>query len=288
MSETATQPAPEAPDPFEEAFARLSDLGDSPTPQAVAEAVPEEPKPGEAPAPEAPPAPPEAEAEDEEGDEPPAPAEEPKESTEDLVARLKALVDEKKPAPAPAKPDPAPEPAVYTEDESKFLQEYVKEWPDVAKAEALRRRAEYRELTQFVFSEVAGYLKPYLEQIETVATRTHLSDLESKVTDYDTIRDKVVGWADTQPAYLRAAYQHVIQQGTVDEVSDLVDRWRKDTGAAPATSTAPRQRNTALPPVAKQAAAALAPVGSKRSAPSAGVDPNDFGAAFATFASGKL
>jgi len=179
-------------------------------------------------------------------------------------------------------------PPLYTEEEKQFLESYRNDWPDIAKAEALQRRAEYAQLVDFVFAQVREAINPLNETVETLATRTHLEELQTKVEDYDDVRDKVVEWVQAQPAYLRAAYEHVITQGTVEEVADLVDRYRKENGVEPKpaaeAATQQQPRDTELPAATKKAAAGLAPVRSKRSQPSATADPADFDAAFAAFA----
>lgn len=217
---------------------------------------------------------------------------------DEILNRLAALVRQpaqREPAApaqaAPVAPQPAsaPEqPEIYSPDEKQFLADYDKEWGDVSRGEMLKRRAEYRDLVSFVFDQVSQQLKPVAETLAELATRTHLSDLKSTVSDYDEVRDKVVDWVKTQPTYLQVAYNHVINEGTVDEVADLINRFKAATGtqlAAPAATPAPAaKKETALPPAAKQAAASLAPVSSKRSGVVAPVSPDDFDGAFAAAA----
>ena len=197
---------------------------------------------------------------------------------------------------APVETNPAAEPRraapqmpeVYTAEEKKFLETYEKDWPDVAKAESLRRRAEYRDIVGYVFQQFSQQMTPLSDAVRELSTRTHLGDLHNKVTDYDDVRDKVVDWVTTQPTYLQVAYKHVIEEGTVDEVADLITRYKQATGVKPAPAVpvvVTKKADTELPPATKQAAAALAPVSSKRSAITQGIDPNDFGAAFSDFAS---
>lgn len=211
---------------------------------------------------------------------------------DEVLRRLAALVKDQRQAAPQEQPQvqqqTQPEPPVYNDDERKFLEDYEKDWPDVAKAEALRRRSEYRELVNYVFTEVAKVLRPQIETVQAISEMTHLQQLQSQVSDYDDVRDKVISWAEKQPPYLQSAYKHVIEQGTVDEVADLIDRYRRDTGASVAPAApkpAPKKVETELPSATKQAAAALAPVSSKRSAVIAGDDPNDFESAFSSFAS---
>lgn len=212
--------------------------------------------------------------------------------TAELINKFSEIIDRA----APQKQEPQvketpqvqePAPEIYSKDEEDFLKTYQTDWPDVVKGEALRRKQEYHQLLGYVFKEVADQIRPMMETLQTLAERTHYSDLTSQVEDYSNIRDKVVEWAGKQPTYLQTAYNHVIQHGTVDEVKDLVDRYRRDTGIVQTATTqiAPQQtKSTELPPATKQAVAALAPVQSKRSVvKSGGTDLNDFDGAFEAF-----
>ena len=253
-----------------------------------AAAVPEPaPDPATEPAPEQGPAP---EAESPAATEP-APAPEPappaEVSDEDLIARLAALVN-KAPAPKPAPQEPAApvdELPGYTPEEAEFLATYESEWSEVSKAEAIKRRVEQAAMVRYVFNEVASVFRPMEQNLQRLLQQAQLSELRTTVPEYDTVREGVVAWAEKQPPYLRAAYQHVIQHGTVEEVADLVARYTKETGTPPAPE--PQQKAaTELPTSAKQAAATLAPVSSKRSAVAAAEpDKGDFEGAFARFAS---
>ena len=213
-------------------------------------------------------------------------------SDEELLKRMARLVKEptrEEPRVAPQQPQ---EPALFSDDELKFITDYEKEWPDVARAEALRRRAEYRQVVGYVFQEISKELQPLAQMVRSLSERTHLGDLHTAVPDYDTTRDQVISWAQKQPVYLQPAYKHVIERGTVDEVADLIQRWRRDTGvvaAAPAAATAAaRPKEIELPRAAQRAAAALAPVASKRSTPVTQANPEDFDGAFAAFANNKM
>ena len=213
----------------------------------------------------------------------PEPEPAPGPNNDELLARFAQIVRET-PAPQPQQPQqpqPAPAPALFTDAEAAELAAYEKDWPDVAKAESLRRRAEYQQLLQYVFDQVGQRLAP-LEQVTMGgAERSHLNDLYTLVPDYDQVRDPVLAWVDQQPAYLKAAYTQVAQRGTPMEVADLIGRYRQASGAQ---APAPRAQAPAAPaPGVRRAAAALAPVQSSRS----GVvdsQPDDFDGAFAAFA----
>lgn len=212
----------------------------------------------------------------------------PRQSDDDIIQRFAKAVKEQVAQPEPQARQPEPEPELYSPEEKQLLDTYAKDWPDVAKAEALVRRAEYRQFAQYMFSEVAKHLQPIAQVVQTISERTQLSDLRQEVSDYDDIRDKVVEWVGKQPAYLQPAYVQVVQRGTPDEVVDLINRFKQDTGyvapsaAAPgAAPAAPAQR--AQDPALKQAAAALAPVRSQRTAPPQ-AEPTTFEDAFKAFA----
>lgn len=226
-------------------------------------------------------------------EEPKAPVvEEPKAPAVDdgLMNRFVEALTQKVAAPAPQQTQQQTQqqaPALFTDVEAKLLQDYEADFPEVARAEALRRRAENQVLVQHIFSQVAQALRPIQEALGGVVETTHVENLHKVVPDYDDVRDKVVNWVGTQPAYLRAAYEHVIQEGTVDEVADLITRYRTATGAAPAAAApvaVTTKKDVELPDTAKRAAAALAPVASKRTAVVRGSDPTDFDGAFSQFA----
>jgi hypothetical protein len=269
---------------FDSAFASLSAAAEGQTQPAPVVEEPAEEAPAEEDAETS-----DEEAEASEPDDEPEAEPEATLSDEELLSRFASLVKKAEPA-QPQAQQPvqqakqAEEPPLYTQEESEFLQNYEKDWPDVSKAEALRRRAEYRQLVSYVFREVATQFRPVMETVEVLSQRTHLSDLQSTVTDYEDVRDKVVAWVDQQPTYLQTAYKHVINSGTVEEVADLIGRYKQATGTPLTAAPAPAKKEAELPTATRQAAAALAPVSSKRTAVVQAADPSDFESAFASFA----
>lgn len=240
-----------------------------------------------------------------------------------LQAELAALKKQSAaPAEQPRTEQPRAEPPpLYTADEQAVIEGYLKEWPDVAKGEALMRRAEYSQLVKYVFDQFAPRLDALESSQTSVSTRTQYQDIVSLVPDYDTVRDATLAWIDTQPGYLKSAYQKVAEEGSPQDVADLITRFKKETGyvagrtgtsATPATPAAAAPAGTgataaptgsaqaagaqgaaasagavsaSLPAAAQAAAAALKPVKTTRSEPVSSPDPNDFDAAFKEFAS---
>lgn len=198
---------------------------------------------------------------------------------DDLVRRLAGMIKKAEPVGA-VKSETTVEPqSPFTSEEAEFLDTYTKDYGDIARAEALIRRAEYQTVVGYIFQEVSKELQPLMQMVRTLSERTHLGDLQQVVPDYNDLRTQVIDWAGKQPAYLQPAYNYVIQHGTVDEVKDLIERFKQSTGiqVVPAVTA---KKETELAPVARQAAAALAPVSSKRSAVVTTPGPDDFDSAF--------
>ena len=231
---------------------------------------------------------------------PPAPAQQP--SAADIAAELARNLQQQSQQQPEQQPQQQPEVPIYTPDEQQVLADFHKDWPDVAKASALERRAEYHDLLKYVFAQVNTMITPLQEQMRTVGNTLHTSELRQLVPDYEpTLEQDVAAWIETQPGYLQGAMKQVMQVGTSDEVADLIGRYRAQTGtaapapnppsgqppAAPAPAPAQQTRSASkseLSHAAKQAAAALAPVGGERTQVPQGDDPQDFRSAFARFA----
>jgi 2-oxoglutarate dehydrogenase E2 component (dihydrolipoamide succinyltransferase) len=210
------------------------------------------------------------------------------------LAELKRNPTAAAPAPAltptPAAATPAAAASPFTPEEQAIVDSYVKEWPDMARGEMLLRRAEYGQLVNHIFEQLRPRLEALEQGYETTSTRTQYSDLVKLVPDYDDVRDKTLAWIETQPAYLKAAYQNVANTGSASDVADLITRFKKETGyaapaaAAPAPTPTPAAAAPAaaagLAPAAAAAAASLKIVKSSRSEPVTTPDPDDFDAAF--------
>ncbi len=224
-------------------------------------------------------------------------------TADDIVRGLaEALKGQPAPVPHAVEQTPAPVP-LYTPEDETAIENYRENWPDVAKAEQLLRRAEYHDLMKFMFTQVATHVAPLFKLQDTVAAignNLHTDQLTKLVPDYaPPMEDAVNAWIDTQPSYLHAPYKTVMQTGTPEEVADLIGRYRATTGTPPAPAApaapapaapaapapaAPVKPVTELSRAAKQAAESLAPVSGDRSQVPAGEDQQDFDSAFARYA----
>lgn len=209
------------------------------------------------------------------------------------AAKPAAPVAETKPAPAatPAAATadaPADEAKITwykpTDEEIAAVTEYEKEWPEQSKAEAIRVKAAAYNVSQYVFAEIAKMYGPKLARFEEISVAMEdlltTDALRGTHADYNTIRPEMAKWVETLPAYAKAGAKHIMENGTVDEASDLIAEFKKSrpAAAAPAAPAAPAK--TELTAAAKKAAGKLSVVDSKRTAPAAAVDPSDFNGAW--------
>lgn len=204
----------------------------------------------------------------------------------ELVKRLAGLIKGADPVDdrVNIRQEPADPLAMFNEAEKKFLADYEKEYPDIARAEFMRRRVENQQLVNWVFSQINAAIAPKFAEIDGLLTRTHAGDLQQVVPTYNNeLRERVVTWAGTQPAYKKVAYEYVIKQGTVDEVADMIADFQKATGyVAPAKPDAAADPAKAVADAAKAAAAAkLAPVKSGNAQRGVtAIAPTDYDGAF--------
>lgn len=184
---------------------------------------------------------------------------------------------------------------MFSAEETAALDTFKQDWPKEYEAINLMQRELGVSMIRHVFNEVGPVLKEVRDTVLALATRVSIGDVADALGgEYpsDEEIDKVKDWVKTQPTYLQAGMNGVIEGGTPDEIVDLVGRYREATGAKPAASAAPAAETPAPKPAgggelsdaAKQAAAGLAPVDSKRSAVQPPDDTSDFDGAFEKYA----
>jgi hypothetical protein len=210
-----------------------------------------------------------------------------------LIDRLASAVASKAPAKAsdpPAADPPAAEaPPLFNEAETAVLAKFKEDWPQEHEAINLMQRELGSGIIQYVFDQIAPAVREVKELASTLALRAQVGDLTDGLGEYpsDQEIDQIKDWVKTQPAYLQDGMNGVIDGGTADDVVDLVNRYREATGKQPAGAQVEEpapQGETELSGAAKQAAEALAPVGSKRSAVQSPEDSSNFDASWARWA----
>lgn len=203
-----------------------------------------------------------------------------------------------------------------TPEEKAALDKYGKDWNEVSEPERIRTQAMMRHQEQQILSQVERALAPIAEHIQKSQVQSHFGQIREAHEDFDQLREtgELAQWAQTlQNPMLRTQAQHVLQQGSTEEVIGLIDLYKQwnvqgqqqntgqTTGAAqdvPASSQAPanggtpqvtQQQGQTKPPkpaVDPKAAAATAAVKSgSRGGDPRGADKNDFMAGFEATAS---
>jgi hypothetical protein len=196
-----------------------------------------------------------------------------------------------KPAPAadagPTIDEQFPDPQ-YTEEEQKAIAEFEKNWDEISPVFNIK----LKHAIAAVEAKAARTIAKVVENIYSDFTPLINSHLKSEATsfrgavlkaheDYDAVYPKLDGWIKAHPAYLQSGLLKAYNEGTAEEVIDLVSRYKQANGVKPqaAAPAAPEQGETKKPAAA--AAAALAPVDTKRTTPKpSGDDPNDYDSAF--------
>lgn len=202
----------------------------------------------------------------------------------------RAVAPEAKPPVETPPEDTAP--PTYSKEETEFLDQYAKDWPDIIKGEALRRRAEYIDLVNHVFKEISRVYGPLVERgaaaAEQVAENATIQAIRDSHSDYsDAMHDDIVAWTDSLTGFRQRYAKQVIENGEIADVVDLITEYKSAKGlnkprvVAGTATPAAAKPVTELPAAAKQAAKALGVVDSKRSAATTNVaDPNDFDGAW--------
>lgn len=216
-----------------------------------------------------------------------APKEEPKVAPKDAdqhvtFEQLKELFTPK----PEAKKEPQQPQAQYTEEERGLVDAYMKEFPEVARAEQLMRREENKALVGYIFGQIAPILTELVGYARSGNERQHMAEITTANPDYSDIHQQVVDWVGTQPPGLKAAYNAVLQQGTPEDVTGLLQLWRTATGYKPADTSTQATTSVKPAPVEKRVIDNLKPPAGKRTTPvESGIAKDDFTGAFKAFAS---
>jgi hypothetical protein len=193
-------------------------------------------------------------------------------------------------------PPPAAEPSIdeqfpdpqFTEDEQKTLTEFEKNWDEIAPAFNIK----LKNAVAAVEAKAARTIAKVVQNIYADFTPLINSHLKSEATsfrgevlkahdDYDTVYPKLDGWIKTHPAYLQSGLLKAYNEGTAEEVIDLVSRYKQAIGVKPQAAAPAASKQDEPKKPAAASAAALAPVDTQRTAPKpSGADPEDYDSAF--------
>lgn len=139
--------------------------------------------------------------------------------------------------------------AITEADES--VATFLTEFPELA--EPIRKMIDsaVRGTKKELISEVERNVVPLKQTMEETARDRHFNAITSAHDDFESIvtSGKLKEWIDSQPSFIRRAYEDVYNQGTASEVIELMDQFRVanpriDTGnnASAADSTVAKHK----------------------------------------------
>lgn len=133
---------------------------------------------------------------------------------------------------------------------------------------------------------INGKITPISKTIEDLGAEAHVKAIHQAHSDFDTVVGLIPEWIKKQPSFKQKAYQQAYDEGSTQDVIDLVKDFKEATGRVQTTTPPPP---TPKPQASAEEIAAGMPVSSKRSSPSGkgAADPNDYDGAFAEAAAGS-
>jgi hypothetical protein len=147
---------------------------------------------------------------------------------QDAEAEKTRLAEEKK-----QKDDALAARATLAEDEKALLAETQKDFPDVAKVMEIQQRiadAKWEQRFEAFQKDLNDKLSPAMQAVNAVAGDAFEKAVYGKHPDTQEILPDVEAWVDKQPAFLKAAYNNVLDNGTAAETIELLDIFKTATG----------------------------------------------------------
>ena len=234
----------------------------------------------------------------------PAPAEEPAAAVEaapapqpviDTNALAEALVQAQQkaaqPAAEPPKEDKEPSYEDYLDDSAKNAIKLLnEEWGEVATAVQPLITAHVQAALAKQEKQFLALVQQRLAPVESVVVQSqeqlYWQTIQAAHPDFREAAAAIPAWIEKQPALYRPALLQAYNQGTAEQVVELLTTYKQaigTTGAAPAqpASSAAQVPPKAAPVSNAALAATLAPPAAQRSTMTTSRDPNDYESAFA-------
>ena len=175
-------------------------------------------------------------------------------------------------------------------DEQAILDTLEANFPEVTAANAVLSRvimARVENMVEQRVNAVLAQIAPIAAVTQNVARNAHEQAILSKHPDAFTILPQVEAWVDTQPRVLQAAWNKVLDNGSTDEIIEMYDVFKKDTGSAQTPGSPGAAPDAAAAKAAAEAAAKEAKlkaqegIRSRQTTQQSGIDEDDFEGAFA-------
>lgn len=113
--------------------------------------------------------------------------------------------------------------------------DYFGDFSEEALAEGIKRLVNADVAAQ-VKAQVAEALKPMQQKEQESAAEAHMRTIYEAHQDADSIVEsgEFETWKASQPSYIQAALDGVLQQGTADQVVELLNNYKQSTNSTPA------------------------------------------------------
>ena len=128
-----------------------------------------------------------------------------------------------------------------TEDEKAELSEYEKDFDSVSKMEGLKRERALKRLedriletleakTAEIQEKIASRIQPIEESYKKSDEAAHFGTIRGSHPDFETHRDSgaILKWIETKPRYLRESMKATYEQGTAEDVVDLISDFKSE------------------------------------------------------------
>jgi len=174
-------------------------------------------------------------------------------------------------------------------DEQAILDTLEANFPEVTAANAVLSRvimARVENMVEQRVNAVLAQIAPIAAVTQNVARNAHEQAILAKHPDAFTTLPQVEAWVDSQPKILKAAYNRVLDNGNTDDIIELYDVFKKDTGSAQTPGSPGAAPDAAAAKAAAEAAAKEAKlkaqegIRSRQTTQQSGVDEDDFQGAF--------
>lgn len=128
-----------------------------------------------------------------------------------------------------------------SEEDKEALAEYEKDFDSVSKMEGLKRERALKRLedriletleakTAEIQEKIASRVQPIEESYKKSDEAAHFGTIRGSHPDFETHRDSgaILKWIETKPRYLRESMKATYEQGTAEDVVDLISDFKSE------------------------------------------------------------
>jgi hypothetical protein len=128
-----------------------------------------------------------------------------------------------------------------TDEQKAELSEYEKDFDSVSKMEGLKRERALKKLedrilerleerTTALQEKIDSRVQPIEETFKKTDEATHFKTIRESHSDFETHRDSgaILKWIETKPRYLRESMKATYEQGTAEDVVDLISDFKTE------------------------------------------------------------